>query len=429
MRYSATIILLLLAGGTIMADVQADKMGYTKEIAARIQRDTEKYRKDDAIIQVVDDGGRPVPDASVKVEQTTHDFLFGCNIYMFDRMGSKEDNAKYCELFKRLLNYATIGFYWRSFEFEQGKRAYEHAEKTARWCRENGITTKGHPLVWPCHDAGIPDWLPKDNPVEVQRLMEERTKDIVSHYAGLINIWDAVNESTHGDRMGTGMSVLDLTSKSVIWAREADPNATLIVNEFGMFTDKKTSDAYFALLRDMKDAGVPYDAIGMQSHMHGGPYPIPAILNTLDRFAVLGKPIHLTETTLLSGGKESTPEGERKQAAEVERFYRACFSHPSVRAITWWDFSDRGAWQGVAAGLIRKDLTPKPAYLVLDRLINHEWRTNTQGKTDVEGTYRFRGFHGSYQVTVTSSAGHSKTAEFHLADGKENRLRIVLDEE
>ena len=38
------------------------------------------------------------------------------------------------------------------------------------------------------------------------------------------------------------------------------------------------------------------------------------------------------------------------------------FSHPAVEAITWWDFSDRGAWQRAPAGFLRDDLSPKPAY-------------------------------------------------------------------
>ncbi|MCD6507549.1 hypothetical protein J7M22_13115 [Candidatus Poribacteria bacterium] len=45
------------------------------------------------------------------------------------------------------------------------------------------------------------------------------------------------------------------------------------------------------------------------------------------------------------------------------------FSHPSVEAITWWDFSDRGAWQGTAAGFLRKDMSPKPAYERLTELV------------------------------------------------------------
>ena len=390
------------------------------DLTARIQRDTERYRKGDAIIQVVDKSGRPIEGASVRVEQITHDFLFGCNIYVLGAFPTPEANEKYGQEFKHLFNYATLPFYWRWFEAEQGKKDYQFTETVAKWCNENGVLPKGHPLVWSAHEAGIPPWLPNDD-AEVKRLMEARVRDIVSHYKGSIGVWDVVNESVHGSTFAH-MTVYDMTSEPVKWARETNPDAMLIVNEYGMFTDKKAKGDSLKLLRRMKDAGVPYDAIGLQSHMHGGLFPIPTILSVLDEYARLGKPLHLTETTILSG-KETNPADEKKQAEQVEEFYRACFSHPAVKAITWWDFSDFGAWQGVAAGLVRKDLSPKPAYLVLDRLINKEWRTSLEGKTDSKGSYSFRGFHGKYRVTVTIS-GVSKTMEMHLSEGEKTHLEV-----
>ena len=411
MRYFL-IILIALIGGAGMAN----------DLTARIQRDTERYRKGDAVIRVVDKNGRPIEGASVKVEQLTHDFLFGCNIYTFGHYPTPEANERYNQEFKHIFNYATLPFYWRGFEGIRGRPSYQFTETVSKWCNENGVLPKGHPLVWACHQAGIPEWLPKDD-AEVKRLMEARVRDIVSHYKGSIGVWDVVNESIHGSRFAN-MSIYDMTSQPVKWARETNPDALLIVNEFGMFGDKKAKDASLKLLRQMKDAGVPYDAIGLQSHMHGGLFPTPTILSVLDEYAKLGKPLHLTETTILSG-QETNPADEKKQAKQIEQFYRACFSHPAVKAITWWDFSDFAAWQGVAAGLVRKDLTPKPAYLVLDRLINKEWHTNLEGKTASDGSYSFRGFHGKYRVTIEAS-GVSKTIDMHLSEGRRNLLEARL---
>lgn len=423
--HAALIAIVLMICGRAAAVEKQKQVGFTPEISARIQRDTERFRKGDEVVRVVDRTGKPIAGASVEVEQLTHDFLFGCNIYMLDAYRTAEQNSRYREEFKRVFNYATLPFYWAGFEREQGKPAYERPEHMAKWCAENGITTKGHPLVW-SHEAGTPAWLPLDKPDEVKRLIENRIKDIVTHYGDSIRIWDVVNESVH--TRFAGMDILPYTSDPVRWARSANPKATLIVNEFAMFTDAKAKDAFLALLKQMKTAGVPYDAVGLQSHMHGGPYPISAILSVLDEYAALGKPLHLTETTVLSGGKETTPDGEKKQAEYVEQFYRACFSHPSVRAITWWDFSDAGAWQGVAAGLVRKDMSPKPAYLVLDRLINREWTTRLRraGRTDSKGAFGFRGFGGKYRVKVTLPSGKTKTGEFHLFEGKQNGAKVSM---
>ena len=84
----------------------------------------------------------------------------------------------------------------------------------------------------------------------------------------------------------------------------------------------------------------------------------------------------------------TTPDGEAKQADYVAQFYTLLFSHPSVRAITWWDFSDANAWLGAPSGLVRKDMTPKPAYTRLMDLIHTQWWTNATGKTNRAGSLR-----------------------------------------
>lgn len=44
----------------------------------------------------------------------------------------------------------------------------------------------------------------------------------------------------------------------------------------------------------------------------------------------------------------------------------------------------------------------KPAFRVLDRLINREWHTELQGVTDQDGRLYFYGFYGDYQLAVGS---------------------------
>ncbi len=99
-------------------------------------------------------------------------------------------------------------------------------------------------------------------------------------------------------------------------------------------------------------------------------------------------------------GWPSSPDGEKFQADEVERFYTMVFSHPATEALTWWDFSDRRAWQGAPAGFLRTDLSPKPAYDRLLGLIKNKWWTRRTEVTEKNGTIRFRGFLGDYQVSV-----------------------------
>ena len=81
------------------------------------------------------------------------------------------------------------------------------------------------------------------------------------------------------------------------------------------------------------------------------------------------------------------------QAEQVTKFYTTLFAHPAVQAITWWDFSDLGAWQGAPAGWLRKDMTPKPVYERLTSLIKGAWWwAQAETATDANGEANVRAF-------------------------------------
>jgi GH35 family endo-1,4-beta-xylanase len=162
------------------------------------------------------------------------------------------------------------------------------------------------------------------------------------------------------------------------------------------------------------ESGRPlYDVIGIQCHQHRQAWSAVETWRICERFAKAGKPLHFTETTILSGepgwelrkenpqlDSASTAEGERRQEKEVVRFYTVLFSHPAVQAITWWDLSDQGAWQGAPAGLLRADMTPKPAYEALMGLVKGRWWTRTEARVSRRGGTQFHGFFGDYRVTA-----------------------------
>jgi hypothetical protein len=114
-------------------------------ILERAKEGIRKHRMGDITIKVTDTNGRPVAGAKVEVEMLRHQFLFGCNIFMWGRFQNPRDDEIYRQRFADLFNYATLPFYWRGYEAERGKPQHEYREKAARWCREHGITAKGHP--------------------------------------------------------------------------------------------------------------------------------------------------------------------------------------------------------------------------------------------------------------------------------------------
>ncbi len=415
-----------------------------KEILAGADARIAKYRTGEAALRLLDADGRPVRKGSnVIIEQTRHKFLFGSNIFMLGRCRTPEDNQAYAERFAALFNYATLPFYWKMYEPAPGQPIWPTTEKIVEWCQAHGVTMKGHPLAW---NTSEPAWLP-GNPSQVMELQLARVTREVAHFKGQIDFWDAVNEATQYDREECLRNAPKLTAaihkvgvseylNSVFRAaREANPTATLVINDYD--TSQAYADKVISIL--VSDQGHPlYDVIGIQSHQHRGAWTVEKTWDTCERFAKFGKPLHFTETTFLSGeqGWElkkdnrnfpwvSTPEGERRQAEEVARFYKVLFSHPAVEAITWWDFSDQGAWQGAPSGLLRADMTPKPAFDALYHLIKETWWTRSQTKTRRGGEAEFHGFFGEYRVTITDRGRELKGSfSFDKTSGRPIEVRL-----
>ncbi len=425
-------ILPVLVFGLFLAALHAteDDAKLFAEAAARI----EQHRKEDIRVKVLDVNGKPIGGAVVNIEQHSHDFLFGSNIFKWDNCRTPEDNKAYNERFASLLNYATIGYYWPSYEGERGKPQHEKTKKVAEWCKATGIKTKGHPLAWNHSDAA---WFKEVDADELFRLQLSRIDDCVKTMTGLIDRWDVVNEATAFDREGQAplhtamwkkIGNIEFVKACFAEARKAGPNATLLINDY------RVDDEYAKLVEQLVGAdGKPiYDVIGLQSHMHGGVWSNATTWEVCERFKRFGVPLHFTELTILSGqnGSEaemkgkvwaSTPEGEEKQKNDVVRIYTMLFSHPSVEAITWWDFTDQGAWQGAPAGLLRDDMSPKPAFEALANLIKQHWTTKAQLKTDENGIATVRAFRGDYTVRVAGT-----TTPLTVRKGNNPELVITL---
>jgi GH35 family endo-1,4-beta-xylanase len=369
--------------------------------------------------------GRPRADQVITVAQQRHDFAFG-NIG-FDFVGLVGGPVRtafggstrlgldvLAEAWLGLFNTATLPFYWGTYEPERGRTDAGRLAATARWLAERGVTVKGHPLVW--HTVQ-PDWLlglPLD---EVEKLTRARVRDLVGRFAGLIDLWDAINEAVimpvfaNGDNAITPLARdrgrIAMVRMAFEEARAANPAATLVLNDFDL------SSAYECLIEGVLEAGIRIDAIGLQTHMHQGYRGEEYMREMLDRFARYGLTLHLTETTLLSGhlmppeiedlndyripSWPSTPEGEERQAEEIVRHYRSLVGHPAVQSINYWGLTDDGAWLGAPVGLLRADGSRKPAYDALAGLIKGEWwLPPTEMRTDADGTVTVRGFFGDY---------------------------------
>jgi len=383
-----------------------------------------KHRMTDVTITILKPDNTPLANQDVIIEQTEHKFLFGTAAFDLVPLTSgdydgedKERTEQRAEKITALFNATTLPFYWARFEPQRGHPITEKVKNAVRYCLDHNMVTKGHPLCWHTLTA---DWLLEMSNAEILQAQIDRIHRDVTDFRGLIDMWDVINEAVIMpvfDKYDNGITRICKeigrikTIKTMFeTARETNPNATLLINDFDV------SSAYDILVEGCLEAGIKFDVIGIQSHMHQGWWGVEKTLKVLENFERFNLPIHFTETTLVSGHLmppeivdlndyqvtewPSTPEGEERQAEQTIQHYKTLFAHPLVEGITWWDSSD-GGWLNAPAGLIRKDGSVKPAYQELMKLIKGEWWIPpTQFITDENGQIQLHGFLGGYSLTA-----------------------------
>ena len=425
------------------------------EIMEEASANIEKYRKGNAAIRFDTASGKPVKDATVTIEQTNHDFLFGNIIFpVVGVLGKFEDIQVYRpELFKKrfadVFNMAIFPFYWSSYEPIPGREDWDKIVPILDWCKLNGVTPKGHPLAW-VERGGTPRWL-YDLPVDLtEELLKARITRIVKGFEGQIDIWDVVNEPTHTITWSAVMKnphgtrytaipikdIADWVEKCYRWAHEASPAAELIVNDYEQIVTHfipDTRQRFYDLVAELKKRNTPLHGIGLQAHAQEYWYSPGEFAETLDYYAKLKLPIHITEFIPQSSANEikgTFKEGtwtKEAQAEFAQQTYRLSFGHPLVASINWWGLSDRYIWsERPGGGLIDEDYRPKPAYTKIRQLIKEEWMTKITAQTTKDGSIDFRGFYGDYKITLKTSSGSVRTFNIRLRKGEANKWQFQL---
>lgn len=375
----------------------------------------DQIRKSQTTLVVTGPDGKPLADTEVTVELARHDFLFGCNFMSYQGLPTKELNAAYEQYFADLFNFATLPFYWHLYEVEKGKPDFPKTDAMVAWCEERGIATKGHPLLWE-NKYGIPPWANGKQPApEIQKAHIDA---LMGRYKGRVQFWEVVNEPVNQP----GLPLLEPHQ----WARAADPAAKLVVNEYGILYIGHYK--FHEVLQQAIVDNVPYDVIGFQAHAPTTEaFPHDRTWRVLDMYAPLKKDLHITEFCPGSNGTAATGAtwrgkwNEASVAQYAEEFYRTCFAHPAVQAITWWDFSDAPGMFVANSGLLSIDMKPKPAYHALKKLIKEEWHTKVTAKTNAEGKLALDGFQGNY--TLTTGNGR---ATFHLPKTPTPEIQVAV---
>lgn len=185
---------------------------------------------------------------------------------------------------------------------ERERFDWQEADKLVEYANDNGKYMRGHTLIW--HEQ-LPEWVLNSNGRIITResalsVMEKHISEIVSRYKGKVNCWDVVNEVVDDEndflRKTKWLTAIgeDYISKAFHYAREADSNVELFLNEYNG-NIKEKQDKIYMLVERLKREDVPINGVGIQGH-YSIFYPtLDEIRAEIERYAKLGLQIHITE--------------------------------------------------------------------------------------------------------------------------------------
>jgi endo-1,4-beta-xylanase len=222
---------------------------------------------------------------------------------------------------------------------------------------------------------------------ELLQRMRDHIHIVVGRYKGKIKVWDVVNEAiadsgTNILRNSLWLEIIgpDFIAKAFEYAHEADPEAILRYNDYGLENPAKCRQLV-ALIKSLQATKVPVMAVGSQAHVNVST-SFAEMDQALTEMATLGLPIHITELDVNSaqGGQRTfgadiadnaaptqgglVNDANRRLAEAYAGLFRAFLKHDKhVKMVTFWGPNDAPSWRAYGQPLLFDgNNKPKPAF-------------------------------------------------------------------
>jgi endo-1,4-beta-xylanase len=222
---------------------------------------------------------------------------------------------------------------------------------------------------------------------ELLQRMHDHILTVVGRYKGKIKVWDVVNEAISDGgpnilRTSPWEQIIgpDFIAKAFEYAHEADPNAILRYNDYGLENPAKRQKL-ITLIKELQAKKVPVMAIGTQTHVSVSSPSFEEEDRTLTELETLGLPIHVTELDVngAQGGQRNngadianngtTTQGglvddaNQRLADQYASLFKAFLKHKSVKVVTLWGINDGVSWRANGKPLLFDgNDQPKPAF-------------------------------------------------------------------
>jgi endo-1,4-beta-xylanase len=267
---------------------------------------------------------------------------------------------------------------WEHIHPRPGEYDFSQTDRFVDFGLTNGMFIVGHTLVW---HAQTPDWVfqnPNGKPV-TREILLKRMRDhiftVVGRYRGKVKGWDVVNEAIEDDgslRKSPWQKIIgdDFIEQAFQFAHEADPDAELYYNDYGLESPEKRAGA-LALVKKLQAKGIRISGVGVQGHYQLAPDSPTAeeFSRTISDIARLGVKVMITELDVdvlpsvwkalsadvslrKKGGSEFNPYTnalpaavQQQLAARYAELFGVMLKHRDVvTRVTFWGVTDGDSW-------------------------------------------------------------------------------------
>ena len=287
---------------------------------------------------------------------------------------------------------------WDALEPSRNSFSYGSADDLARFAQKHEMRLRGHCLAW---HSQLPTWVSSDGKKndknwtreEALQILKNHIEKVVKHYKGKVAEWDVVNECLDDDQsivrtdtegytlrknsMWTQAVGEEFIDSAFVWAHQADPDAVLYLNDYGVeFSNKAKTAAFFNLAMRLKKSGIPIDGVGIQCHFSIGDVDSLHLDNTIRRFAEAGMKCIITELDM--GVPSTSTANLEEQARNYRVITDIVLNNENCPTMVIWGLKDNNSWRDSSNPLLyTAGIGKKPAWYAVRSALRHRTLDDT----------------------------------------------------
>ncbi len=257
---------------------------------------------------------------------------------------------------------------WVAINPLPGRFEFADMDNLVSFAQANGMQVRGHPLVW---HRSLPDWVEETELADREVHMREFITRVMNRYSDAVTYWDVINEPISDDGglrdslwlKAMGEQYMDIAFAQ---ARELDPTAVLVLNEYDIGFSGQKFDDLLSLLDRLQARDVPVDAVGFQLHVFSSYDQFDELAANMAAIAERGLDVHVTELDVAIVDDHS----EQRQADVYKGIVDVCLAQPRCTVVQTWGFTDRYSFRTLQSPLyLDRDYAIKPAYQSLQQAL------------------------------------------------------------